>query len=202
MDLLFPLSSYWGFYAGFVAFILLLLAFDFGIVHRRAHAVGFRESLIWSVIWVAVALAFNYALYRYTVAAFGEQAGARIGLEFLTGYVVEKSLAVDNLFVFVLEFQYFAVPAPLQHRVLFYGIIGALVFRGAFIALGSVLMQYEAIVLVFGLFLLVTGVKMLWAPDQKVEPERNPLLRLFRRVVPVVPQLHGQRFVIRQGGRW
>ena len=202
MDLLFPLSSYWGFYAGFVAFILLLLAFDLGIVHRRAHAVGFRESLIWSVIWVAVALAFNYALYRYTVAAFGEQAGARIGLEFLTGYIVEKSLAVDNLFVFVLVFQYFAVPAPLQHRVLFYGIIGALVFRGAFIALGSVLMQYEAIVLVFGLFLLVTGVKMLWAPDQKVEPERNPLLRLFRRVVPVVPQLHGQRFVIRQGGRW
>jgi tellurite resistance protein TerC len=202
MDVLFPLSTYWWFYAAFIAFVLVLLAVDLGVFHRRAHAVGFRESLIWSVIWIVFALAFNYGLYRYTAASFGEEAGARIGLEFLAGYIVERSLAVDNLFVFVLLFQYFAVPPQWQYRVLFYGIIGALVFRGAFIALGSVLMQYHAVVLLFGVFLLVTGVKMLFAPDQKIEPERNPITRLFRRFVPVTSQFEGQRFVIRRGGRW
>jgi tellurite resistance protein TerC len=202
MDLLFPLSGYWSFYAAFVGFILLLLALDLGIFHRHAHAVGFRESLMWSVVWIVIALGFNFGLYRYAASTFGEETGARIGLEFLTGYIVEKSLAVDNLFVFVLVFQYFAVPPKLQHRVLFYGIIGALLFRGAFIALGSVLMRYEAVVLVFGAFLLLTGVKMLWSPEQKIEPERNPLLRLLRRCVPVTPQLQGQRFFVRRGNRW
>jgi len=201
MDLLFPLAAYWWFYAAFIAFILLLLALDLGVFHRTAHAVGFRESLTWSAIWVAIALAFNYGLYRYAAATFGEEVGARIGLEFLAGYVVEKSLAVDNLFVFVLVFQYFAVPLRLQHRVLFYGIIGALICRGAFIALGSVLMQYHAVVLLFGVFLLATGVKMLWLPDQQIEPERNPLIRLFRRWVPVTPQLAGERFFVRHDGR-
>ena len=202
MDLLFPISIYWWFYLAFVGFVLLLLALDLGIFHRQAHAIGFRESVIWSIVWVAIAVAFNYGLYRYAAASFGEEAGARIGLEFLTGYVVERSLAVDNLFVFVLVFQYFGIPAALQYRVLFYGIIGALVFRGAFIALGSVLMQYQVVVLLFGAFLLLTGVKMLWFPDAKIEPERNPLIRLFRRFVRVTSQLHGDHFFLRQHGRW
>src|SRR5215216_2766394 len=137
MDLLFPISVYWWFYLAFIAFVLLLLALDLGVFHRHAHVIGFRESVIWSVVWVAIACAFNYGLYRYATVVFGEDAGARIGLEFFTGYVVERSLAVDNLFVFVLVFQYFAIPLSLQYRVLFFGIIGALVFRGAFIALGS-----------------------------------------------------------------
>jgi tellurite resistance protein TerC len=201
VDLLFPLADYWPFYTAFVVFVLLLLALDLGVFHRDAHVVTFRESLAWSVVWVAVAMAFNYGLYRYSTAAFGAEEGRRLGLEFLTGYLVEKSLAVDNIFVFVLVFAYFGVPPRYQHRVLFYGILGALVFRGIFIALGSVLMQYHAVVLLFGAFLLLTGVKMLFAPERKVEPEKNLLIRLFRRVMPITPEFHGQAFFVRLNGR-
>jgi tellurite resistance protein TerC len=202
VDLLFPFADYWWFYAGFTAFVLLLLALDLGVFHRHAHVVTVRESLAWSAIWVILALAFNYAFFAYATAAFGPDAGRRLGLEFLTGYLVEKSLAVDNIFVFVLVFAYFGIPPQYQHRVLFYGIIGALLFRALFIALGSVLMQYWLVVTLFGLFLIVTGVKMWRAPDQTVEPERNPLIRLFRRWMPVTPDLQGQRFFVRRQGRW
>jgi tellurite resistance protein TerC len=202
MDVLFPLAIYWWLYAGFVAVVLLLLALDLGVFHRHAHVITFRESLTWSVIWVALALAFNYWFYVYAVAQHGQVAGARLGLEFLTGYIVEKSLAVDNIFVFVLVFSYFSIPPQYQHRVLFYGIIGALIFRAIFIAMGSVLMQYEWVVLMFGAFLLLTGVKMLYAPEQRIEPDRNPILRLFRRLLPVTSGFHGQRFLVRLGGRW
>ncbi|MBY0497249.1 MAG: TerC family protein [Cyanobacteria bacterium] len=179
-----------------------MLAVDLGIFHRHAHAVSFRESLTWSVVWVSIALVFNYGFYLYAASRFGGDEGQRLGLEFLTGYIVEKSLAVDNVFVFVLVFAYFGIPQQYQHRVLFYGIIGALVFRALFIAVGSVLMQYAAIVVLFGLFLLLTGVKMLFAPDQKVDPDRNPVIRLFKRVMPVTPEFHGQKFVVRLNGRW
>jgi len=201
VSLMFPFAEYWWFYAGFTAFVLLLLALDLGVFHRQAHAVGFRESLAWSAFWVALALAFNYAFFLYASDAFGAAEGRRLGLEFLTGYLVEKSLAVDNIFVFVLVFAYFGIPAQYQHRVLFYGIIGALVFRAIFIALGSVLMQYWLVVMIFGLFLIATGVKMLRAPDHKVSPEKNPLIRLFRRWMPVTPTLHGERFFVRVQGR-
>ena len=201
MDLLFPLADYWPFYAAFLGFVLLLLALDLGIFHRDAHVVTFRESLAWSVVWVAVALAFNYGLYRYSAAVFGVEEGRRLGLEFLTGYLVEKSLAVDNIFVFVLVFAYFGVPPRYQHRVLFYGILGALIFRAIFIALSSVLMQYHVVVLIFGAFLLLTGVKMLFAPERKVEPEKNLLIRLFRRIIPITPHFHGQAFLVRLNGR-
>jgi len=202
MDLFFPFASYWWLYAGFTAFVLLLLALDLGIFHRDAHVVTFRESLAWSGVWVTLALAFNYAFYLYAAGAFGAEAGERLALEFLTGYVIEKSLAVDNIFVFVLVFAYFGIPLKYQHRVLFYGIIGALLFRAIFIALGSVLMQYHAVVILFGLFLLLTGVKMLWVPERRIEPEKNPLIRLVRRVVPITPELHGQRFLVRLNRRW
>jgi len=202
VDLFFPFVEYWWFYAGFAAFVLLLLAVDLGVFHRHAHAVTFRESVAWSIVWVMLALGFNYAFFAYATDAFGPEAGRRLGLEFLTGYLVEKSLAIDNIFVFVLVFAYFGVPLQYQHRVLFYGIIGALLFRALFIALGSVLMQYWLVVTVFGVFLIATGVKMLRAPDQKVDPQRNVLIRLFRRWMPVTPDLHGQRFFVRLGGRW
>jgi tellurite resistance protein TerC len=202
MDLLFPFTDYWWIYAGFTGFVLLLLAVDLGVFHRDAHIVTFRESLIWSAVWVTLALAFNYAFFVYATNAFGPEAGSRLGLEFLTGYLVEKSLAVDNIFVFVLVFAYFGIPLQYQHRVLFYGIIGALLFRALFIALGSVLMQYWLVVTVFGLFLIATGIKMLRSPDQKVDPEKNVIVRLFRRWMPVTPDLQGQRFFVRQEGRW
>ncbi|HKQ99970.1 MAG TPA: TerC family protein [Pyrinomonadaceae bacterium] len=211
---LFPFAEYWWFYAGFVAFVLLLLALDLGIFHRKAHAVSFRESAIWTVVWVTLALLFNYGLYQYAgwkfasdprllaVPGFDPQAAAsRVGLEFLTGYIVEKSLSVDNIFVFVLVFSYFAVPAVYQHRVLFYGIVGALIFRAIFIAMGSVLMQYHWVILIFGAFLIITGLKMMFTPDKQVDPDKNLLLRLFRRLVPVTQKQHGQRFFIRREGR-
>jgi len=202
MPVLFPFAEYWAFYAGFVACVLLLLALDLGVFHRKAHAVSFRESLAWSVVWISLALAFNYGFYLYAGTKFDEGTASRLGLEFLTGYLVEKSLAVDNVFVFVLVFTYFGVPARYQHRVLFYGILGALIFRAVFIAAGSVLMQYHTVVLLFGAFLILTGVKMLWPPDQKVDPGRNPVVRLVRRFLPVTPDLQGQRFLVRLGGRW
>jgi tellurite resistance protein TerC len=198
----FPFTEFWWIYVAFTAFVLVLLALDLGVFHRHAHVVSFRESLGWSVVWVTLALAFNYGFYLYASSVLGPEAGRQAGLEFLTGYIVEKSLAVDNIFVFVLVFQYFAIPPIHQHRVLFYGVLGALVFRAAFIALGTVLMQYHVVVLLFGVFLLVTGLRLLWSPEPKIEPDRNVVVRLFRRLVPVAPDLYGTRFLVKLGGRW
>ncbi len=198
---LFPLVEYWWFYLGFTGFVLVMLALDLGVFHRSAHEVSFKEAAGWSVVWVALAMAFNYGFYRYAAGKFGEIEGARLGLEFLTGYIVEKSLSVDNIFVFVMVFSYFAIPAKYQHRVLFYGILGALVFRAIFIALGSVLMAFHWVVVVFGLFLIATGVKMMVVPDKGIDPEKNPVIRLLRRLLPITPELEGQSFLIRRDGR-
>jgi len=210
---LFPFADYWWFYAAFTGFVLFLLALDLGVFHRQAHEVSFREAATWSVVWITLALLFNFLLYQYALWKFPQEARLlaipgfdppgeawRVSLEFLTGYIVEKSLSVDNIFVFVLVFSYFAIPPKYQHRVLFYGIIGALIFRAVFIALGSALMQYHWVVVLFGVFLIITGVKMMFTPEKGVEPDKNLLIRLFRRVVPVTPELHGQRFFVRQNG--
>jgi tellurite resistance protein TerC len=202
VDLAFPFAEFWWLYAAFTAFVLVLLALDLGVFHRHAHVVSFRESLGWSVVWVTLALAFNYAFYLFARDRFGVDAGQRLALEFLTGYVVEKALAIDNIFVFVLVFAYFGIPLQYQHRVLFFGIVGALVFRGVFIAIGAVLMQYHAVVLLFGAFLILTGIKLLRAPDQTVNPERNAVVRAFKRVVPITTQLQGARFFVRVDRRW
>jgi tellurite resistance protein TerC len=209
----FPFAEYWWFYLAFTGFVLALLALDLGVFHRKAHAVSFREASLWSVIWMALALGFNFLFYRYAlwkfehdprlagIPGFDPAAAARqVGLEFLTGYVVEKTLSLDNIFVFVVVFAYFGIPAIHQHRVLFYGILGALVFRAIFITLGAALLTYHWVVLMFGAFLILTGIKMMFAPDRKIDPEKNPLIRLFRRLVPVTAQLHGQRFFVRSGG--
>ena len=211
---LFPFAEYWWFYFGFTGFVLLLLALDLGVFHRQAHEVSFREAAIWSVIWVALALGFNGLLYQYALWKFPQDprllaisgfdpsgAAWRVSLEFLTGYIIEKSLSVDNVFVFVLVFSYFAIPAKYHHRVLFYGIIGALVLRAIFIALGSSLLQYHSIMVIFGAFLIFTGVKMMFTPDKGVEPHKNLLIRLFRRFVPITAELRDQRFFIWSNGR-
>jgi tellurite resistance protein TerC len=208
--LLFPFDQYWWFYAGFTLFVLAMLALDLGVFHRDAHEVSVREAATWSVVWVALALAFNYAFYRYAawhlpqVAALAgldhSQLARDTSLEFLAGYVVEKALAVDNIFVFVAIFSYFAVPPRYQHRVLFYGILGALVFRALFISLGSVLMQYHWVLIVFGVFLILTGCKILLLPEKPVEPEKNPLIRLLKRWMPVWPTIEGDRFWLRHAG--
>lgn len=205
----FPFAEYWWFYLAFTGFVLVLLALDLGVFHRKAHAVSFREASLWSVVWIALALAFNFLFYRYALWKFTRdplpgmdpQAAARqMGLEFLTGYVVEKTLSLDNIFVFVVVFAFFGIPAIYQHRVLFYGILGALVFRAIFIVMGAALLKYHWVVLVFGGFLILTGIKMMFAPDRAIDPEKNPLIRLFRRFVPVTQQLHGQSFFVRVGG--
>jgi tellurite resistance protein TerC len=141
VELLFPFADSWWLYAGFTGLVLALLALDLGVFHRRAHVVSFRESLAWSAVWVVVALGVCVGLGMYASTRFGAGAGREVALEFLAGYIVEKSLAVDNIFVFVLVFRYFAVPPAFQHRVLFYGILGALVFRAAFIAIGAALLR-------------------------------------------------------------
>jgi tellurite resistance protein TerC len=198
----FPFADFWWAYLAFTGLVLLLLALDLGVFHRKAHAVSFREASVWSVVWIALALTFNYLLYQYAQWRFPAQpeAAGEVGLEFLTGYLIEKSLSVDNIFVFVLVFGYFAVPAQYQHRVLFFGILGALVFRAIFIAIGAVLMQYHWVVILFGVFLVLTGVKMLLVPGRGLDPEKNPLIRLVRRWVPVTPNLQGQHFFVRLNG--
>jgi len=211
--MLFPFAEYWWLYAVFTAGVLGLLALDLGVVHRGARAVSVREAAGWSAVWVSLALVFNAVLFLYTrrmlaadtrLASPGFDPGEaawQTALEFLTGYLVEYSLSVDNIFVFVLVLRYFAVPPSLQHRVLFYGILGALVFRGVFIAVGSVLMQFHWVVWIFGAFLVVTGVKMGLSREASVAPERNPLLRLLRRLLPVTDGFRGYRFFIRDRGR-
>ena len=213
-ELFFPFADYWWFYAGFTLFVLLMLALDLGVFHRKAHDVSMKEATIWSIVWIALALIFNLAFYLYAtmkfpgdarltaIAGFAPEAAARqVGLEFLTGYIVEKSLAVDNIFVFVVVFSYFSIPSKYQHRVLFYGIIGALLFRALFIGMGSVLMQYGWVVMLFGILLILTGIKMFFTPDRGIDPDKNPLIRLFKRVIPVTPHLHDQSFFVRLDGR-
>jgi len=210
---LFPFSEYAWLYAAFTAFVLLVLAIDLGIFHREAHAVSIREATGWSFVWVALSLVINFLLYRYAlwkfaadrrltaVPGFDPQAAAsQVSLEFLTGYIVEYSLSVDNLFVFVVIFRYFAIPARYQHRVLFYGILGALVFRAIFIAAGAALMRYHLVVVVFGVFLILTGLRMMFGKEKEITPDKNPVIRLFRKFVPVVPDFHGQKFFLRIQG--
>jgi tellurite resistance protein TerC len=212
--MIFGFSDHWPLYLGFTLFILLLLALDLGVFHRRAHEVSLREAGAWSAVWVGLALAFNLGLYFYVpwmaerdpalAAQLGDvpAAASRLSLEFLTGYLLEKALAVDNIFVFLLVLSYFGVPKAYQHRVLFFGILGALVFRIAFIALGSVLMRYHAVIVAFGILLVLTGLKTLFAREKPIDPGRNPLVRLARRFLPIAPELHGDRFFVRRGSVW
>jgi tellurite resistance protein TerC len=212
---LFPFAEYWWFYALFTFFVLAMLALDLGVFHRKAHQVSFKEATIWSFVWVTLALIFNLVLYRYAVWKFPQDerllsvpgfdaslSAWNVSIEFLTGYIIEKSLSVDNIFIFVMVFAYFAIPAKYQHRVLFYGILGALVFRSIFIALGSALMQFHWVIYLFGGFLIATGIKMFFSNASEIEPEKNLLIRAFKRFMPVTGRLDDGRFFTRLDGRW
>ncbi len=171
----------------FSVVVLSMLALDLGVFHKKAHAVRPREAMIWSIVWVTLAGIFAAALWRLD--------GHQTAIEFTTGYIVELALSVDNLFVFLLLFSFFKVPEALQHRVLFWGIIGALVMRAIMIGAGAVLLErFHWIIYVFGAFLVFTGIKMLLQQDDEMEPERNPVLKLVRRVVPVTDHFEGDRF--------
>jgi tellurite resistance protein TerC len=178
-------------WVGFNLFVLLMLAVDLGVFHRHAHEVSMKEAAGWSVVWVTLALLFNYGVYRFM--------GAQAGAEFLTGYLIEKALSVDNIFVFVLIFAYFKVPSKYQHRVLFWGIIGALLMRGAMIGAGAYLIkQFHWIIYVFGAFLVITGIRMATQDEHDIEPESTPVIRLVKRFIPVTNEYHGQDFFVRR----
>ena len=178
---------------GFNAFILIILALDLGVFHRKAHVVTIKESLTWTGIWVAMALIFNLGIAHYM--------GNDKALEFFTGYVIEKSLSVDNVFVIALLFSYFAVPTLYQHKVLFWGILGALVMRAAMIALGAKLItEFAWIIYIFGAFLILTGIKMIVKREEEIHPERNPMVRLFKRFMPVTSDYRGDKFFVRENG--
>lgn len=181
-------------WAGFLLFVLLMLALDLGVFHRKSHEVKIREALIWSGVWISLALIFNVGVYFLM--------GKEKAIEFLTGYVIEKSLSVDNLFVFIMVFSYFNVDTRYQHKVLFWGILGALIMRAIFIFAGvALIQQFHWIIYVFGAFLIFTGIKMLVQKEEKMEPEKNPLVRLFKRFFPVTDTMHGDRFFVKINAR-
>lgn len=211
MDLiLFPFSEYWWFYISFLAFVLLLLALDLGVFHKDAHEVSFKEAATWSVVWIGLALIFNYLFYLYALYKFPidprlvglnhDDLARQVGLQFLTGFIVEKTLAIDNIFIFVVVFTFFAIPSKYQHRVLFYGIIGALLFRAFFIAIGSLLMQYKWIVITFGVFLIITGIKMFIAPKKDIDPSKNIIIKILKRFLPITTEIEGDKFFTRKDG--
>jgi len=199
-------------WAGFLAFVLLMLALDLGVFHRHAHVVTVKEALVWSAVWATLGLSFSvfvYYGYENQWLGLGRSIDAVDGvlndgttatIKYLTGYVVEKSLSVDNIFVIAMIFGFFAVPAIYQHRVLFWGILGALVMRGAMITLGATLIaKFHWILYLFGVFLLVTGIKMLILKTDHSDPNQNIIIRLTRRFFPITARFHGQHFVVRAG---
>lgn len=179
---------------GFTVFIVLMLILDLGIFNRKVHTIKVREALIWTVIWIAVSLLFAVFVWH--------QFGPVKALEFLTGYVIEKALSTDNLFFFFVVFSYFATPDHLQHRVLFWGIVGAMIMRAVFIAAGTALMQQFAwIIYPFGLLLIWTGIKLLFQKTATMDPERKLLVRIFKRFIPISNEYHGKAFIIVKNGR-
>jgi tellurite resistance protein TerC len=180
---------------GFLAVVGLMLAIDLGVFHRHAHIVSLREAAIWSVVWVVVALLFNLVILFWM--------GKREALEFLTGYLVEKALSADNIFVFAVLFNYFAVPPAYRHRVLFWGVLGAIVMRFAFIMAGAALLKkFHWVVYIFGIIVILSGIKLLRQRDGQVDPEKNPVIQLARRFLPLTPHYVGQQFVVRDDGRF
>lgn len=182
------------FWVGFIAFVLAMLALDLGVFHRKPHEVRPKEAGLWVAIWVVLALAFAGGLYLW--------AGHHVALTFLTGYVIEESLSADNIFVMVLIFEYFRVPKTCQHRVLFYGILGALLMRGLFIAAGSALVSnFSWVMYLFGALLVVTGVRMAFKSDDEFDGDQNPIVKTVRRFLPISEDFHGKHFFTIENGR-
>ena len=174
-------------WVGFNLLVLLMLAVDLGIFHRKDHEISIKEGLVWSVIWTVVAFVFNIGVYFWH--------GSDVAVQFLTGYIIERSLSVDNIFVFLLIFTYFQVPAKFQYKILIWGILGALIMRGLFIVLGAFLIaQFHWILYLFGVFLVVTGIKMGFGKDKKIEPEKNPMLKLMRKFLPIAEGYEDGKF--------
>lgn len=179
----------------FNVFILLMLVIDLAVFHRKEHEESIREALAWTGVWIAMAVLFGVGVYYYM--------GTQTALDYYTGYLIEKSLSVDNIFVFLLVFSYFRVPPKYQHKVLFWGIFGALVMRFIFIFTGVALLErFDWIIYVFGGFLVFTGIRLAFEKDKEVHPERNPVLKLARKFIPILKSYHGSHFFVKKMGRW
>jgi len=175
---------------GFLAFVGLMLIVDLGFFNRHEHEIKIKEALIWSAVWISLSLIFNLGIYYFL--------GREKALEFLTGYLIEKSLSVDNLFVFIMLFSFFNVNPKYQHKVLFWGILGAMVMRAIFIFAGvALIIKFHWIIYIFGVFLIFTGIKMLFNKEEKVKPEKNPLVRLFKKLMPVTNEMHDSKFFVK-----
>ena len=182
------------FWIWFNAFVVLMLALDLGVFNREAHVVSVKEAVLWTGVWITLAMCFNGLIYYWQ--------GPVKALEFFTGYVIEKSLSVDNIFVFVLIFSYFKTPSIHQHKILFWGIIGALIMRAAFIFAGvAIIEKFHWTIYLFGAILIYTGFRMFTQKDKTIEPEKNPVIKLFRRIMPVTNELHGSKFFVKQNGK-
>jgi tellurite resistance protein TerC len=189
---------------GFNVFVLAMLALDLGVFHRKAHAVSGREALAWSIVWISLSLVFNAVIYFYwdRMMPNSTYTNSEAALAFLTGYLIEKSLSVDNIFVFILVFSFFAVPAAYQHRILFWGILGALVMRGMLIAIGAALLeQFHWIIYIFGAFLIFTGIRMAWQHEENVQPDKNPVVKFFRKFMPVTENFERDKFFVRRADK-
>lgn len=168
-----------------------MLAIDLGIFNRKSHEIHYKEALLWSGIWISLAILFNIGVFKF--------AGHEKGMEFLTGYLLEKALSVDNIFVFILLFSFFNVPGKYQHKVLYYGIVGALIMRGALIALGAALIvKFHWIILLFGAFLVFSGIKMAFHKEEKIDPDKNPIVRFFKKIFPVTANFEKDKFFVKR----
>jgi tellurite resistance protein TerC len=182
-----------------------MLVLDLGVFHRKSHEIRFKEALTWVAVWVGLAAVFAVLLYFFghTMTGVRTKPNSELTLEFITGYLIEESLSVDNLFVFLLIFRYFKVPKAHQHKVLFWGIVGALVMRGIFIATGVALInRFHFIIYIFGAFLIYTGYKLFRQEEAEIHPERNPVLKAFRRYMPVTQDYEDAKFLVKRGARW
>lgn len=209
----FPLTEFWWLYAGFTFFVLIVLALDLGVFHKEAHEVSFKEASIWTIFWIGLAAIFNFIFYLFTynelttnekyhniIGFDAAMQSKNLALEFLTGFVVEKSLAIDNIFIFAIVFGYFGIPKKYQHRVLFWGILGALIFRAIFIAMGSILMKYHYVVVFFGALLILTGIKMFFAGTKPQNLENNFIVNQLKKIFRLHPHIEGQQFFIKKNG--
>jgi tellurite resistance protein TerC len=178
----------------FNGFVMMMLALDLGVFHRKTHEVSVKEAISWTIVWIMIAMVFNVIIYFWR--------GQEQALEFFTGYLVEKALSVDNIFVFIMIFSYFQIPAKYQHKILFWGILGALVMRAIFIFAGIALIEkFHFTIYIFGALLIYTGYKMFFHNNAKIEPEKNPVIKMFRKIMPVSSGLHGSNFFVKQNGK-
>ena len=196
-------TSIW-LWVGFNLFVLAILALDLGVFHRKSHAVSGKEALTWSLVWISLSLVFNVIIYFFWDRMMPQSSYTNMeaALAFFTGYLIEKSLSVDNIFVFILIFSFFGVPAAYQHRVLFWGILGALLMRGALIAVGAALLeQFHWIIYLFGAFLIFTGIRMARHQEEEIHPDQNPVVKFFRKIMPVTENFEKDKFFIRRAGK-